>query len=96
MTNLAEFEPYLSLLSKFKQNEISIGEFESEYLTAFKNDLRDFSEEAFDVLNDMFTELDAYDAEELRIIGGIDEKAVREKATLCVDRISEISSAKTR
>jgi hypothetical protein len=68
---------YRRIISAFINKEISASEFESSYLALFKGDKSKVGGEKFDVLDRLFAEADAYEADpELRkqVYGGIGDE----------------------
>jgi hypothetical protein len=66
---------YLVLMQSFNSRAITATEFESKYLAIFKSDQRSFPTEVFEVLNQLFTDVDVFVADP-RIRGekGLDEE----------------------
>lgn len=68
---------YKELISKFVDREISASEFESCYLTLFKSDRSKVGGEKFNILDRLFADVDAFEADpELRkqVYGGIGDE----------------------
>ena len=56
-SNTDSYEP---LIEHFIGGLITLREFENRYLRLFKEDTRNFSDAEYDLLNRLFTDLDAY------------------------------------
>lgn len=56
-------ERYRKLISKFVAREISAPEFEGSYLTLFKSDNNKVGGEKFNILDRLFADVDAYEAD---------------------------------
>ena len=68
---------YKQLISKFVDREISASEFESCYLALFKSDRSKVGGEKFNILDRLFADVDAFEADpELRkqVYGGIGDE----------------------
>jgi hypothetical protein len=68
---------YKQLISKFVDREISASEFEGRYLALFKSDKSKVNGEKFDILDRLFADVDAFEADpELRkhVYGGIGDE----------------------
>jgi len=76
---------YLQLIESFLSAKISTCDFEKQYLTLFKSDQEsvNYSEEVFNVLDELFANVDEYCGDvELRkkLSHSIDEKQLLERA----------------
>lgn len=73
---------YEPIIRQFVDGEVSAENFESAFLTHFKNDRHQVIGEEFDVLDKLFADVDQYVSEpELReTVGGIDADALRARA----------------
>ncbi|WP_328185043.1 colicin immunity domain-containing protein [Marinobacter sp. OP 3.4] len=60
MTSGLNIDVYASLIEQFISGAITSYEFEDRYLRLFKEDSRSFSGAEYDILNRLFTDLDAY------------------------------------
>lgn len=83
---------YMQLISKFINKEISAQEFECRYLHSFKNDKHKVNGEKFDILDRLFADVDAYEADpELRkqVYGGIDGEGLLNCARTAYRRLYE-------
>ena len=57
---IPELAPYWVLMEAFVQDRLRASEFEAVYLRLFKNDRTMWPQEVFEVLNRLFTDIDAY------------------------------------
>ena len=77
-------ESYERLLRRFIDGEITPDQFENDYLTAFKSDQNQALGASFDILDELFADVDAYVADpRLRgLTGGLsgDEMRVRARS----------------
>src|SRR5258708_16704807 len=79
---------YINLIESFLSNQISAPTFERAYLTKFKNDATDWSETEYEILNQLFGDLDAFCADpELRGQGDLDEVQLRHSAAEATRRL---------
>lgn len=60
MTSTQHLKPYITLIHQFVNKQITATEFETSFTNMFKNETYLFSEEVFQVLNRLFTDVDAY------------------------------------
>ncbi len=80
--------PYIDLISSFVNNSISASDFETQYLTLFKNDTTLFTDEAFAILDELFGDIDSfYDDSSLRDSGDLDAEQLRTKAGLALEKL---------
>ncbi len=80
------------IVSNFVSREISVLEFEREYLILFKRD-NELSREAFELLNGLFVWVDAFcgDPEIANYpFDDIDEEELHLKAKIVLDRLKEL------
>lgn len=89
-----KLEDYQKLIKSFIENEISIQEFEDQYLTAFKSESSGMSSEIFPILDQLFSDVDAYSpdclsGEETAFI--ISETKLRQQATLTLEKLKKFS-----
>ena len=75
-------EPYVRLLDRFLDGELTAAEFEGEFLDRYKDDDSDWPEPVFDVLDALFASVDDFcdDPELRREVGGLDEAGLRAAA----------------
>ena len=82
---------YINLLSHFVAGDISAGEFESDYMSLFKNDPTHFREEEFLTLDELFGDVDAFCADpELRDDEDLDEEQLRRRSALALEKLKAI------
>lgn len=60
VTSGSNIDVYVSLIEQFISGVIKFCEFESRYLRLFKEDTCSFADAEYDILNRLFTDLDAY------------------------------------
>ena len=60
MSTIESLEQYISLINQLVAGELATSHFEMSYLKMFKNETREFPEDVYDVLNSLFTDVDAY------------------------------------
>ena len=83
---------YKPLISKFINKEISASEFESCYIALFKRDKSKVGGEKFDILDRLFADVDAYEADpELRkqVYGGIGDEELLTYARAAYQKLYE-------
>jgi hypothetical protein len=75
-------EKYRDLIRRFVTGEISADEFETNYLTRFKDDPKQVSGEEFDILDELFADVDDYvsDPTLRETTGGISAEELRARA----------------
>jgi hypothetical protein len=84
-SNLLE---YVRLIESFVANEIDAQAFEALYLEKFKNDPTEWTEPEYEVLNDLFSDIDAFCANpQLRGSDDLDEDQLRNSSELALRRI---------
>lgn len=52
--------PYVTMIEAFLSGQMAVGEFETAYLRAYKDDPTLWPEPVYDPLNEVFLDLDAY------------------------------------
>lgn len=81
--------PYIKLIQSFLDGQISALTFERVYLEMFKNDWTAWAEEEYEVLNDLFIDIDAFCADpELRDPEDLDEEQLRQRAKTAIEKLS--------
>ncbi|WP_046006447.1 colicin immunity domain-containing protein [Pseudoalteromonas rubra] len=60
MSSIEWLEPYILLVTQFVVGEVTAGQFEASYMDMFKNESREIPDDIYDVLNDLFSDVDAY------------------------------------
>lgn len=80
---------YKPIIEQFLSGELSADEFESRYLSYFKNDKNQVVGDQFDVLDGLFADVDEYVGDpRLRAAGrGIDGDELRSRARRAYDRL---------
>ncbi|WP_082973438.1 colicin immunity domain-containing protein [Mycobacterium sp. E2327] len=70
---------YAPLIASFVDHQISAREFESRYLTLFKNDRDQVRSREFNILDRLFADVDEYTADPdlRRRVGGLDDQELR-------------------
>jgi hypothetical protein len=73
--------PYLDLIDDFLASRTAATEFESRYLRLFKTDSVRRPDRVFQVLDELFADIDSFVSDpELRDEGDLDEAALRDRA----------------
>ena len=71
--------------------ELSSLTFEREYLDMFKNDETESVGEEYEVLNELFSDVDAFCADpELRDSDDLDEEQLRQRAGIALEKLSAL------
>jgi hypothetical protein len=84
-----DLTPYIDLIESFLNNQISSLTFEREYLDMFKNDETRWAGEEYEVLNELFSDVDAFCADpELRGSDDLDEEQLRQGAKIAIEKLS--------
>jgi hypothetical protein len=88
-------EKYISLVSDFTSKKITALDFEKQYLQFFKEEKCHFSSETFNILNMLFTDIDAFCADP-KLIGKFDinEEQLRMQAELALKKLFELKPKK--
>jgi Bacterial self-protective colicin-like immunity len=91
------YSDYRILLNRFVEGAISPEEFQSAYLSRFKNEDKILDEPLFDLLDSLFGDVDAFtnDLELLTENPGfyLDEVALREKTAQALKKLAKIETA---
>lgn len=83
--------PYIALIESFLDGRSSPLTFEREYLEKFKGDGTDWPEAEYEVLNELFSDVDAFCADlELRDPGDLDEEQLKQRARKALERLSAL------
>ena len=78
-SNFAKLEEYSKLLEQYLTDNIDARSFEHNYFSKFKNDSTNWSIDEFEILNSIFTDLDAFSPNpSLKDEFDIDEVQLRE------------------
>ena len=82
-------ETYKDLIHRFVAGEISADEFETDYLTRFKDDPNQVTGEEFDILDGLFADVDDYvsDPALRETTGGISGEELRARARDAYSRL---------
>ncbi len=87
----AELAEYFRLMESFNSGEITSDQFERKYLALFKADPRIFPQEIFDVLNGLFSDVDAFVADpEIRDQDDLDEQQLLACSRAAYDKLMEL------
>ena len=57
---MSTIDKYIVLITQFVSGEITASQFEASYLEMFKNETETLPEDIFNVLNSLFSDVDAY------------------------------------
>lgn len=73
---------YESMIKNFVAGELSARQFEATFLQYFKSDTHQVSSDEFDILDELFADVDEYveDPQLRATTGGIDESELRDRA----------------
>lgn len=83
-----DLTPYVRLIESFLNSQISPLTFEREYLNMFKNDATGWSGAEYDVLNDLFGDVDAFCADpKLRGPDDLDEDQLKQRARTALEKL---------
>jgi hypothetical protein len=77
--------PYLELLASFLSGSIGVSDFEVAYLDLFKHDDAIRPDEVFEVLDGLFSDIDAYSPQPAE--DEIDEEQLRQRASDAYHRL---------
>jgi len=90
MNNVSEhIENYVTNIKQFVDGEITACQFEVSYLKAFKKQEKELPENVFEILNELFTDTDAFCSDpELREEDDIDDQELLRRAELALKRLS--------
>ena len=86
-----QLEPYLELLASFLTGSVDIPAFEGRYLDLFKRDEVIRPDEVFEVLDALFSDVDAYSPEP--VDDEIGEERLRQSASQAYDRLRGFAQA---
>ncbi len=83
---------YIELIKSFLNGEATVFDFEKKYLVQFKEDETIWVGEAFDTLNELFSDLDSYcENPELRDSRDLDENQLRQKAEMALRQLIKLN-----
>lgn len=89
MSKIESLEHYISLITQFVTGKIMASQFEASYLEMFKNETRELPEDAYDVLNDLFSNVDAYCGDpELRDDDDLDDEELLNSAKQALKKLT--------
>jgi hypothetical protein len=93
-SHLTKLDEYSTLIEAYLSNKIDALSFEREYLAKFKADSTNWSDREFEVLNSIFTDLDAFCSDpSLRDELDIDEFRLRENTNRNLKNLQAIMNA---
>ncbi len=83
---------YQSLIRPFITGKMTAPEFEDAYLSTFKADATDFPRQVFDILEQLFGDVDEYVADQAlrEKAGGLDDDQLRQCAQRAFDQLQTI------
>ena len=82
-------DKYIELITRFVARKIAAADFERAYLDVFKSEKESLSAEDFDVLDRLFSDVDAYCGDPtLRGPEDLDEQQLREK---CAEALAALA-----
>jgi len=83
-----KLSPYINLIRSFLNGEIAVKEFERRYMRLFKDDNTKWSQDEYEVLNELFSDLDAFCANpRLRKPGDLDEPQLRKNSARALKKL---------
>jgi hypothetical protein len=83
---------YVSLIQSFLTNAIDARTFEREYLYLFKGDSTEWSQTEYAVLNELFSDVDAFcDDPALIGPGDLSEAELRERSSIALEKLCSLS-----
>ena len=92
MTTIALIEQYILLITQFVTGVISAPQFEQSYLDMFKHESNELPEHVYEVLNGLFSDVDAYCGDPyLRDEDDLDDDQLIECAKAALERLCESS-----
>ena len=85
-------DDYARMMQDFMQGAMSTTEFVTGYLKKFKNETRELDEEEFEILDELFGDIDAYTPETSLIVENpnfyIDERQLRERVAMAIKKLT--------
>ena len=82
---------YLDLLRSFACGGMGVSSFEKEYLTTFKNEETLFGGKVYDILNELFGDIDQYCADPaIRDDDDIDEKELLKRVMVALAQLESL------
>lgn len=84
--------PYAVLLQLLARNRITADEFETLFLSLYKNDSTKWPEEIYKVLDQLFYAVDDYNRDPLLRDNDVDENELRSRATLAFSELRKLAT----
>lgn len=85
---------YVRLIGAFLEGRIDTETFERLYLEKFKTDATDWSEDEYEVLNNLFGDIDAFCSEpELCGPEDLNETELRQRSAIAVEKLQRLALA---
>lgn len=82
-TDKKHIEPYIKLVESFTNDEIDGKQFEKSFLEMFKNDSSQFDEREYEVLNNLFYDVEDFCADSaIRDEEDLDEQQLKVKSSV--------------
>lgn len=80
---------FLELLRRFAEQQMTAPDFEAEYLTMFKTDTSQTTDSEFEILDEVFADVDDYvsDPELRQRAGGLDDEQLRGRVQRNLERL---------
>jgi hypothetical protein len=89
----SDLSVYIDLIRSLLNNEITATDFKSQYLRLFKQDETRWNETIYEILNELFGDLDSFYADpELRDPGDLDEDQLRQKSEAALNKLLSINN----
>lgn len=89
MSTVKWLEQYILLITQFVAGDITPSQFEVSYMNLFKNEEKELPEDIYDVLNGLFSDVDAYCGDlELRDDEDLDEEQLLSSAKEALRKLS--------
>lgn len=92
------YTDYAMLLNRFLDGKISTEEFQCTYLRCFKNEDRKLDESLFELLDELFGDVDAFCTDQELLAENpdfyVDEAALREKTAQSLQRLIQLQQVK--
>ncbi len=80
-SNANYVQPYIDLVENFTNNQIDAGQFEKSFLELFKNDSSEFSEKEYEILNNIFYDVEDFCADStIRDEEDLDEEQLKTRS----------------
>ena len=78
---------YLSLIADFVERKMSVTDFERAYITTFLDDHRIFTDDVYEILNRLFSDVDVFNPRPDATREELDESQLRERAKLALEAL---------